>query len=81
MAKVKLNQATRCLLRSFGQICYLFSSIDLHLVCEQALCLFAWGKNSDERERKEGDSNLQIQNYKIEVQLKPKLHQLWRIAL
>ena len=27
------------------------------------------------------DSDLQIQNYKIEVQLKPKLHQLWRIAL
>ena len=27
------------------------------------------------------DSYLQIQNYKIEVQLKPKLHQLWRIAL
>ena len=26
-------------------------------------------------------SDLQIQNYKIEVQLKPKLHQLWRIAL
>ena len=24
------------------------------------------------------DSDLQIQNYKIEVQLKPKLHQLWR---
>ena len=27
------------------------------------------------------DSNLQIQSYKIQVQLKPKLHQLWRIAL
>ena len=27
------------------------------------------------------DSDLQIQNYKIEVLLKPKLHQLWRIAL
>ena len=27
------------------------------------------------------DSDLQIQNYKIEVQLKLKLHQLWRIAL
>ena len=27
------------------------------------------------------DSDLQIQNYKIEVQLKPKLHQLWRITL
>ena len=27
------------------------------------------------------DSYLQIQNFKIEVQLKPKLHQLWRIAL
>ena len=27
------------------------------------------------------DSDLQIQNYKIEVELKPKLHQLWRIAL
>ena len=27
------------------------------------------------------DSDLQIQNYKIEMQLKPKLHQLWRIAL
>ena len=27
------------------------------------------------------DSYLQIQNYQIEVQLKPKLHQLWRIAL
>ena len=27
------------------------------------------------------DSNLQIQSYEIEVQLKPKLHQLWRIAL
>ena len=27
------------------------------------------------------DSYLQIQNYKIEVQLKPKLHQPWRIAL
>ena len=27
------------------------------------------------------DSDLQIQKYKIEVQLKPKLHQLWRIAL
>ena len=26
------------------------------------------------------DSDLQIQNYKIEVQLKPKLHQLWRIT-
>ena len=26
------------------------------------------------------DSNLQIQSYKIQVQLKPKLHQLWRIA-
>ena len=25
------------------------------------------------------DSGLQIQNYKIEVQLKPKLYQLWRI--
>ena len=25
--------------------------------------------------------SVQIQNYKIEVQLKPKLHQLWRIAL
>ena len=27
------------------------------------------------------DSNLQIQSYKIQVQLKPKLHQLWRNAL
>ena len=27
------------------------------------------------------DSTLQIQSYKIQVQLKPKLHQLWRIAL
>ena len=27
------------------------------------------------------DSDLQIQNYKIEVELKPKLHQLWTIAL
>ena len=27
------------------------------------------------------DSNLQIQSYKIQVQIKPKLHQLWRIAL
>jgi len=27
------------------------------------------------------DSNLQIQSYKIQVQLKPKLHQLWRIVL
>ena len=27
------------------------------------------------------DGYLQIQNYKIEMQLKPKLHQLWRIAL
>ena len=27
------------------------------------------------------DSDLQIKNYKIEVQLKPKLHQVWRIAL
>ena len=29
------------------------------------------------------DSDLQIENYKIEdkVQLKPKLHQLWRAAL
>ena len=27
------------------------------------------------------DSDLQIQNYKIEVQLKQKLHQLWTIAL
>ena len=27
------------------------------------------------------DSDLQIQNYKFEVELKPKLHQLWRIAL
>ena len=27
------------------------------------------------------DSYLQIQNYKNEAQLKPKLHQLWRIAL
>ena len=27
------------------------------------------------------DSDLQIQNYKIEVQLKLKVHQLWRIAL
>ena len=27
------------------------------------------------------DSDLQIQNYKIEVELRPKLHQLWRIAL
>ena len=27
------------------------------------------------------DSNLQIQSYKIQVQCKPKLHQLWRIAL
>ena len=27
------------------------------------------------------DSDLQIQNYKNEVQLKLKLHQLWRIAL
>ena len=27
------------------------------------------------------DSDLEIQNYKIEVQLKPKLHQLWRTAL
>ena len=26
------------------------------------------------------DSNLQIQSYKIQAQLKPKLHQLWRIA-
>ena len=26
------------------------------------------------------DSDLQMQNYKIEVQLKPKLHQLWRIT-
>ena len=27
------------------------------------------------------DSDLQIKNYKIEVQLKPKLHRVWRIAL
>ena len=27
------------------------------------------------------DSDLQIQNYKTEVQRKPKPHQLWRIAL
>ena len=27
------------------------------------------------------DSDLQIQNYKNEVQLKLKVHQLWRIAL
>ena len=27
------------------------------------------------------DSNLQIQSCKIQVQLKPKLHQLWRITL
>ena len=27
------------------------------------------------------DSDLQIQNYKTEVQLKPKLHQLWWISL
>ena len=27
------------------------------------------------------DSNLQIQSYKIQAQLKPKLHQLWRITL
>ena len=27
------------------------------------------------------DSNLQIQSYKIQMQLKLKLHQLWRIAL
>ena len=27
------------------------------------------------------DSDLQIQNYKIEVQLKQKLHKLWTIAL
>ena len=27
------------------------------------------------------DSNLQIQSYKIQAQLKPKLHQLWGIAL
>ena len=27
------------------------------------------------------DSDLQTQNYKTEVELKPKLHQLWRIAL
>ena len=27
------------------------------------------------------DSTLEIQNYKIQVQIKPKLHQLWRIAL
>ena len=27
------------------------------------------------------DSNLQIQSYKIQVLLKLKLHQLWRIAL
>ena len=27
------------------------------------------------------DSDLQIQNHKVEVQLKPKLHQLWRITL
>ena len=27
------------------------------------------------------DSDLQTQNYETEVELKPKLHQLWRIAL
>ena len=27
------------------------------------------------------DSTLEIQSYKIQVQIKPKLHQLWRIAL
>ena len=27
------------------------------------------------------DSTLQIQSYKIQVQIKPKLHKLWRIAL
>ena len=27
------------------------------------------------------DSDLRIQSYKIEVQLKPKVHQLWIIAL
>ena len=34
-SKVKLNQATRCQLRSFGQINDLFSSIDLQCTCTQ----------------------------------------------
>ena len=37
--KVKLNQATRCLLRSFGQIYRLFSSIDLKCTCKQSRIL------------------------------------------
>ena len=36
---VKLNQATRCLLRSFGQIYHLFSSIDLYCTCKQSRIL------------------------------------------
>ena len=38
-SKVKLNQATRCWLRSFGQINELFSSIDLQCTCKQSRIL------------------------------------------
>ena len=37
--KVKLNQATRCQLRSFDQINDLFSSIDVQCMCKQSRIL------------------------------------------